>query len=107
MDKKENNSHYSANSDKGKSSLKDFLAKPLISTDSKTLAYSSLGMTLVITILVFFFVGKWLDDKFDTTVLFTLILTFIGFAAGFYSFYLKIKKLSADDKKENPKYNKY
>jgi hypothetical protein len=36
-------------------------------------------------------------------------MTFIGFAAGFYSFYLNIKKLTESEKhkKENPKYNKF
>jgi F0F1-type ATP synthase assembly protein I len=95
------------NSEKNKSSLKNFLTKPLIRTDSKTIQYSGMGITLVVTILIFFFIGRWLDGKFETTVVFTLILTFIGFAAGFYSFYLTIKKLTEDDKKENPKYNKY
>ncbi len=107
MDNKENIPDSNNNNSVKKSSLKNFLSTPLIKTDSKTLQYSGLGMSLIVTIIVFFFIGKWLDGKFDTTVVFTLILTFIGFAAGFYSFYLNIKKLTAQDKKENPKYNKY
>lgn len=95
---------------KNNSSLKNILSKPLITADSKTIQYSGLGLTLAVTILIFFFAGKWLDGKFDTKVLFTLILTFIGFAAGFYSFYLNIKKLSGDEKKgkkENSKISKH
>lgn len=95
------------NSEKNKTSLKDVLSKPLFKTDSKIAQYSGLGITLVVTILIFLWVGKWLDGKFETGVLFTLILTFVGFAAGFYSFYLNIKKLTESDKKENPKFNKY
>lgn len=87
------------NSEKNRSSLKDFLSKPLIKTDSRTLQYSGMGITLVVTILIFFWVGRWLDGKFDTKVTFTLILTFIGFAAGFYSFYLNVKKLTDEEKK--------
>lgn len=95
------------NSEKKKSSLKEVLSKPLIKVDNKVAQYSGLGLTLAVTILLFFWAGKWIDEKAGTTVVFTLILTFIGFAAGFYSFYLNIKKLTEEDKKENPKYNKF
>lgn len=95
------------NSEKKKSSLKEVLSRPLIKVDNKVAQYSGLGLTLAVTILLFFWIGKWIDEKAGTTVVFTLILTFIGFAAGFYSFYLNIKKLTEEDKKENPKYNKF
>lgn len=95
------------NSGKNKNSLKEVFSKPLLKVDSKTAQYSGLGITLVVVILLFLWFGMWLDGKFQTGFLFTLVLTFIGFAAGFYSFYLNIKKLSEADKKENPKYNKY
>ncbi len=98
--------------DSGKNSEKDsslpkVFSKPFFKVDSKLAQYSGLGITLVVIILVFLWVGMWLDGKFQTGVLFTLILTFVGFAAGFYSFYLNVKKLSELDKKENPKYNKF
>ncbi|MBK8984074.1 MAG: AtpZ/AtpI family protein [Ignavibacteria bacterium] len=93
--------------EKGESSLKKLLSKPLFKADSKVAQYSGLGVTLAVTILIFLWVGMWLDGKFQTGFLFTLSLTFIGFAAGFYSFYLNIKKLTKTDKKENPKYNKF
>jgi ATP synthase protein I len=95
------------NSEKNKSSLKNMLTKPFFTADSKFAQYSGLGVTLAVTILLFLWVGMWLDGKFETGVLFTLLLTFIGFAAGFYSFYLNIKNLTSKDKKENPKFNKY
>lgn len=86
-------------SKKNKNSLKGLLSKPLIKADSRAIQYSGLGITLAVTILVFFWVGRWLDGKFQTNVLFTLILSFIGFAAGFYSFYLNVKKLTEEEKK--------
>ena len=95
------------NSEKKKSSLKEVLTKPLLKVDNRVVQYSGLGITLMVTILLFLWIGMWLDGKFDTGVLFTLILTAIGFSAGFYSFYLNIKKLTQEDKKENPKYNRY
>jgi len=109
MDEKQKNSEHDINdsSEKNVSSLKNFLSKPLFKADTKIAQYSGLGISLVVTILLFLWVGMWLDGKFDTGVLFTLLLTFIGFAAGFYSFYLNIKKLTEKDKTENKKFNKY
>ncbi len=90
-----------------KSSLKDFLTKPLVKADSKTMQYSGLGVTLAVTILVFLWAGMWIDGKFATSPWFTIGLSLIGMGAGFYSFYLNIKKLTEEDKKNNPKFNKY
>ena len=81
------------------SSLKNFLTKPVLKTDSKAFQYSGLGIQLAGTILVFLFIGIWLDNSFGTKFIFTLIMTFLGFGGGFYSFYLTIKKL--DDKSKN------
>lgn len=87
------------NSDK-KGSLKDYLSKPLIVTDSRTLQYSGLGIQLAVTILIFLFIGIWLDKVFETKFIFTLILTLMGFGGGFYNFFLTIQKLSAQDKED-------
>lgn len=85
------------------SSLREILSKPIIKTESKTFQYSGLGIQLSATILIFLFIGVWLDKVFETKFVFTLILTFIGFGGGFYSFYLTIKRLSENDKKMKDK----
>jgi F0F1-type ATP synthase assembly protein I len=85
------------------SSFREILSKPIIKTESKTFQYSGLGIQLSATILIFLFIGVWLDKVFETKFLFTLILTFIGFGGGFYSFYLTIKRLSENDKKMKDK----
>ena len=95
----------SENNDEDKKSLKKFLSAPLIKTDSKALQYSGLGIQLVAVILIFLWIGIWLDGKFETKFVFTLILTMLGFAAGFYSFYLNIKKLS-DAERRSKTYRK-
>jgi len=77
----------------------DFLTKPLIKTDSKFVQYSGLGVQLSGTILIFLFIGIWLDKQFETKFIFTLILTFVGFFGGFYSFYLSIRNLTESEKK--------
>lgn len=83
-------------------SLTDIIRKTnkvFTGSDSRAMRYSGLGVQLAAVILVFLFIGIWLDKVFDTTILFTLILTFVGFAAGFYGFYLSITRLSSEDKK--------
>lgn len=86
---------------KKKSSLKEFLNKPLIKSDSAFLKYSGIGFQLTAVILVFLFAGIWLDGKFGTKFIFTLVLTILGFFGGFYNFYLTIKDLNAKKDKEN------
>ena len=84
-----------------RSSFKNFLSKPLITADSKAVQYSGLGIQLTVTILVFLYIGIWLDKVFSTKVLFTLIFTFMGFGGGFYSFYLTVKQLTRKPELKN------
>lgn len=106
MDEKNGNSankdsfESSSGSKKAKASLPGFLTKPIVKSDSRVIQYSGLGIQLAAVIIIFLFIGKWLDGKFDTGFLFTLSLTFIGFFGGFYSFYLSIMKLVAMDKQD-------
>ncbi|CAN5408600.1 hypothetical protein BH10BAC5_BH10BAC5_08260 [soil metagenome] len=96
-DNKSSVNNSSAN-EKRKSSVPEFLTKPVIRSDSKLIQYSGLGIQLAAVILIFLFVGMWLDGKLGTGYLFTLSLTFIGFFGGFYSFYLSIMKMIEDEK---------
>jgi F0F1-type ATP synthase assembly protein I len=89
--------------EKPKRPLMDFLTKPLVKSDSKFVQYSGLGVQLSGTILIFLFIGIWLDKHFETKFIFTLILTFVGFFGGFYSFYLTIKNLTEKEKKNKEK----
>jgi F0F1-type ATP synthase assembly protein I len=89
--------------EKPKKPIVDFLTKPLLKTDSKFIQYSGLGVQLSGTILIFLFIGIWLDKYFETKFIFTLAFTFIGFFGGFYSFYLTIKNLTEEEKKKKEK----
>ena len=62
--------------------------------------FLNFGLQMAITIVVFVFVGWWLDTKFDTSPLWILILTFIGIFGSLYSF---IKKVIDIDKKPDNK----
>lgn len=89
--------------EKSKKNLINFLTKPLVKTDSSFIRYSGLGVQLAGTILIFLFIGIWLDKIFETKFVFTLVLTFVGFFGGFYSFYLTIKNLTEEEKKNKDK----
>ncbi|MFO7749663.1 MAG: AtpZ/AtpI family protein [Desulfobacteraceae bacterium] len=45
--------------------------------------YSSLGISMALAIFIGLFAGLWLDGKFDTSPVLTLIFLGLGIAAGF------------------------
>lgn len=93
---KVNNSEKSSKN----SSLKDFLSKPVVKSDSRYMQYSGLGITLAVVILVFLWIGITLDEWLNTSPWLTLVMTLLGFFGGFYSFFLNIQKLTKQDKEE-------
>ncbi len=64
--------------------------------DSQSWAnYLGLGTQLAVTIVAMVFLGVWLDGKFSTTPVLTIIFSFIGIVGGLYSF---IKSTIKSDK---------
>lgn len=49
--------------------------------------YSHLGLQLAVSIVLFLWVGWWLDGRVGTVPLFTVLGALTGAAAGFYSLY--------------------
>lgn len=45
--------------------------------------YSSLGLTVAISIFIGLFFGVWLDGKFETSPVLTFLFLGLGIAAGF------------------------
>ena len=45
--------------------------------------YSSLGLTVALSIFIGLFMGVWLDKKFETSPVLTLVFLGFGIAAGF------------------------
>lgn len=86
-----------------RSSFREIVSKPLIQADSRTLQYSGLGIQLAVTIVVFFFIGYWLDGVFGTKPILMLVFTLMGFIGGFYSFFLTIQNLSKQEEEEKKK----
>ena len=52
--------------------------------------YAGLGIQLGATVVVFFFLGYYLDRYFGTLPLFTILGTFVGAGATFYSIYRRV-----------------
>jgi ATP synthase protein I len=50
--------------------------------------FASLGMSFAIAVFMGFFLGLWLDRKFDTSPALMLIGLAIGIAAGFRNIYI-------------------
>jgi F0F1-type ATP synthase assembly protein I len=60
--------------------------------------YAGLGLQFAISILVFLYVGQWLDGRFGTKPVFLYLGVFVGAGAAFYSMY---RSLMADQRRED------
>lgn len=64
-------------------------------------AYAGLGLQFVIALLVFLYLGQWVDRKLGTDPVFLLIGVFVGAGAAFYSMYRKL--MGAQEREEQEK----
>lgn len=60
--------------------------------------YLGLGTQLTATILLMFFLGRWLDTQFHSTPILILLFTFLGAVAGFYNFIKTVLQLNKKTK---------
>ena len=51
---------------------------------------SQVGITMVVTIGMCFFIGKWLDTKLGTDFIFLAIFIFLGIGASFRNLYVMV-----------------
>jgi ATP synthase protein I len=65
--------------------------------ESSAAAYAGLGLQFALAIILFLFVGKWLDTKLGTSPWLLIAGVFLGAGAGFYSIY---HRLMADQRRE-------
>ena len=54
--------------------------------------YLGLGLQLAITVTVLVFLGIWLDGKFNTKPILTIVFAFLGVFAGLYTFIKSVQK---------------
>ena len=62
--------------------------------------FAGLGLQFAISIILFLYVGQWLDGRFGTKPLFLYLGVFTGAGAAFYSMY---RSLMADERREDEK----
>ncbi|MCX6171094.1 MAG: AtpZ/AtpI family protein [Ignavibacteriales bacterium] len=65
--------------------------------------YLGLGTQLAASIIFMFFLGRWLDEKFNSTPLMILICSFIGGFAGIYNFIHTVLQLNQKKKIDRKK----
>jgi F0F1-type ATP synthase assembly protein I len=59
--------------------------------------YAGVGLQFALSILLFLYLGQWLDRRAGTNGIFALLGAFLGFGAAFYSIY---RSLMADQRRE-------
>jgi F0F1-type ATP synthase assembly protein I len=65
--------------------------------------YLGLGTQLAASIILMFFLGRWLDTKLDSSPLLVLICSFIGGFAGIYNFIKTVLELNEKNKIDKQK----
>ena len=66
--------------------------------------YLTLGIQLAITVIVFFFIGRYADEKFGTKPWLMLLLIMIGSIGGMIKFFRTVIELGK--KEEDERHNK-
>lgn len=59
--------------------------------------YLTLGIQLALTIVVLFFIGRWLDDRFSTSPWLMIAALFLGCAGGLIQFIRTVTALTRKD----------
>jgi ATP synthase protein I len=65
--------------------------------------YLGLGLELAATLLVFIFIGQYLDKRWDTEPWLFLVSAVLGFVIGFFNFFRTISRLTDRDRKGGSK----
>ena len=61
------------------------------------------GLQFAASILLFFFLGRWLDDRLGTEPWLLVIGVFVGLSAGFWSMYRRLVVLPGQKKNDKDK----
>lgn len=60
-------------------------------------SYAGMGLQFVGAILLFLYVGEWLDRRLHTNPVFVILGVFVGAGAAFYSIYRRLMAAQADE----------
>jgi F0F1-type ATP synthase assembly protein I len=64
--------------------------------------YLGLGIQLATAVILFYFIGKWADEKFDTSPWLMLLGVMVGTAGGFIKFFKTVIELSKKESTKKP-----
>lgn len=62
--------------------------------------YMGMGVQLAATIVIMLFIGKWIDDSYETTPLYTIIFAVFGMFAGMYNLIKTVLKSTKKTKND-------
>ena len=68
--------------------------------ERKYLRFAGVGIQFALTILFLTLLGIWLDGRFGTGALFTIVLLLLGFVGGTWSLVQQVLGAEKRDKKE-------
>jgi F0F1-type ATP synthase assembly protein I len=60
-------------------------------------ALAGFGLQFAVALLLFLYLGQWLDRKLGTAPVFLLIGVFVGAGGAFYSMYRKLMAMQAEE----------
>jgi len=59
--------------------------------------FAGIGIQFAFAIILFLYVGQWIDNRVGTNGLFTIIGVFVGAGGAFYSIYRKVSAAQKQD----------
>ena len=63
--------------------------------------YTDVGIRFAVTIIIFLFLGYWIDNRFGSKPVFIVLFVFLGASAGFYNLYrVLMTRLKKNNEKE-------
>jgi F0F1-type ATP synthase assembly protein I len=63
--------------------------------------FMGLGLQFVLSLLLFLYLGQWVDGKLGTSPLFLILGVFTGATAAFYSMYRKLKAVERQEEAQD------
>lgn len=78
-------------------------SKPGLSGAGSAASFAGLGIQLAISILLFLYLGQWLDKKLGTDPLLLIAGVFVGATVGIYNMYHMLTAAQRKARKENEK----
>ena len=65
--------------------------------------FLTLGLQLALSVIVFFFLGRWLDSKFDTAPWLMILGAVMGITGGFISFFRTVLAMGRKEERDAKK----